>query len=403
MEHSQNIKKIVLAYSGGLDTSAMLHWLKKQYGCPVIAFVADVGQEEDFDAIQNKAVATGADEVVIANLKEEFVREFVFPAIQAHAVYEGEYLLGTALARPPIAREQARIAELMQADAVAHGATGKGNDQVRFELTYQALAPKLVTIAPWRTWQFKSRTDLIQYCKSEGIPVESTLEKPYSIDQNLMHCSYEGGVLEDPWQPPPDDLFLMTQNPHQSTEDAEEIQIEFSQGIPIKVDGKLRAPVHLLEELNTRAGRHGIGRVDIVESRFVGMKSRGVYETPGATILHKAHRALESIVLDREVLFYKDCLAPNLAQKIYYGLWFAPETQVLLKTIEETQQRVSGEVEVSLYKGTCSIRRRRSKHSLYSAEYATFEEDSVYRQSDASGFIRLQGLRLRMASDHNKK
>jgi argininosuccinate synthase len=403
MEHSQNIKKIVLAYSGGLDTSAMLHWLKKQYGCPVIAFVADVGQEEDFDAIQNKAVATGADEVVIANLKEEFVREFVFPAIQAHAVYEGEYLLGTALARPPIAREQARIAESMQADAVAHGATGKGNDQVRFELTYQALAPKLVTIAPWRTWQYKSRTDLIQYCKSEGIPVESTLEKPYSIDQNLMHCSYEGGVLEDPWQPPPDDLFLMTQNPHQSTEDAEEVQIEFFQGIPIKVDGKLLSPVHLLEELNTRAGRHGIGRVDIVESRFVGMKSRGVYETPGATILHKAHRALESIVLDREVLFYKDCLAPNLAQKIYYGLWFAPETQVLLKTIEETQQRVSGEVEVSLYKGTCSIRRRRSKHSLYSAEYATFEEDSVYRQSDASGFIRLQGLRLRMASDHNKK
>ena len=403
MEHSQNIKKIVLAYSGGLDTSAMLHWLKKQYGCPVIAFVADVGQEEDFDAIQNKAVATGADEVVIANLKEEFVREFVFPAIQAHAVYEGEYLLGTALARPPIAREQARIAESMQADAVAHGATGKGNDQVRFELTYQALAPKLVTIAPWRTWQYKSRTDLIQYCKSEGIPVESTLEKPYSIDQNLMHCSYEGGVLEDPWQPPPDDLFLMTQNPHQSTEDAEEVQIEFFQGIPIKVDGKLLSPVHLLEELNTRAGRHGIGRVDIVESRFVGMKSRGVYETPGATILHKAHRALESIVLDREVLFYKDCLAPNLAQKIYYGLWFAPETQVLLKTIEETQQRVSGEVEVSLYKGTCSIRRRRSKHSLYSAEYATFEEDSVYRQSDASGFIRLQGLRLHMASDHNKK
>ncbi len=398
MGHPQKIRKIVLAYSGGLDTSAMLHWLKQQYGCPVVAFLADVGQQEDFEAIRAKAFATGADEVVVSDLKEEFVREFVFPAVQAHAVYEGEYLLGTSLARPPIAREQARIAESMQADAVAHGATGKGNDQVRFELTYQALAPELVTIAPWRTWEYKSRTELIHYCHAEDIPVESTLEKPYSIDQNLMHCSYEGGILEDPWQPPPEDIFLTTCSPDQAPEKPEEVRIEFSEGVPVKVDGQSLSPGRLLEELNTRAGRHGVGRVDIVENRFVGMKSRGVYETPGATVLHRAHRALESLVLDREVLHFKDLLAPQLAEKIYYGLWFAPETQLLLKTVEETQQGVSGEVEMRLYKGSCSIRRRRSENSLYSAEYATFEEDSVYHQEDASGFIQLQGLRLRMAA-----
>ncbi len=399
MEHSQNIKKIVLAYSGGLDTSAMLHWLKRQYRCPVVAFVADVGQEEDFDAVRAKAIATGADEVMVSDLKEEFVREFVFPAVQAHAVYEGEYLLGTSLARPPIAREQVRVAKSVEADAVAHGSTGKGNDQVRFELTYQALAPELVTIAPWRTWQYKSRTDLINYCQAEGIPVESTVEKPYSMDQNLMHCSYEGGVLEDPWQPPPDDLFLTTCSPRQAPEDPEDIRIEFSRGVPVKVDGNSLSPAALLEALNGRASRHGVGRVDLVENRFVGMKSRGVYETPGATVLHRAHRALESLVLDREVLHIKDRLAPQLAEQIYYGLWFAPETQLLLKTVEETQHRVSGEVEVQLYKGSCSIRRRRSENSLYSAEYATFEEDSVYCQADAGGFIQLQGLRLRMAAE----
>ena len=398
MEHPK-VNKIVLAYSGGLDTSAMLHWLKQQYGCPVVAFVADVGQQDDFDAVRAKAIATGADDVVISDLREEFVREFVFPAVQAHAIYEGEYLLGTALARPSIAREQVRVAREHQADAVGHGATGKGNDQVRFELTYQALAPQLVTIAPWRSWPFKSRTDLINYCQEQGIPVDSTLERPYSIDQNLMHCSYEGGILEDPWQPPPDDLFLNTTSPEQAPATPEDLLIEFSQGIPVQLDGQSLSPAGLLEELNTRAGRHGVGRVDLVENRFVGMKSRGVYETPGATVLHKAHRALESIVLDREVQHFKDGLAPQLAEKIYYGLWFAPETRLLLKTVEETQQKVSGEVEVRLYKGSCSVRRRRSEHSLYSAEYATFEEDSVYQQSDAGGFIRLQGLRLRMAAD----
>ena len=402
MEHSK-VNKIVLAYSGGLDTSAMLHWLKQQYGCPVVAFVADVGQPEDFDAVRAKAIATGADDVVISDLKEEFVREFVFPAVQAHAIYEGEYLLGTSLARPSIAREQVRVAREHHADAVAHGATGKGNDQVRFELTYQALAPRLVTIAPWRSWSFKSRTDLINYCHEQRIPVDSTLEKPYSMDENLMHCSYEGGILEDPWQPPPDDLFLNTTSPEQAPATPEDLVIEFSRGIPVQLDGQLFSAARLLAELNTRAGRHGVGRVDLVENRFVGMKSRGVYETPGATVLHKAHRALESIVLDREVQHFKDGLAPQLAEKIYYGLWFAPETQLLLKMVEETQQKVSGEVEVRLYKGSCSVRRRRSEHSLYSAEYATFEEDSVYQQSDAGGFIRLQGLRLRMAANRAGK
>ncbi len=402
MEHSK-VNKIVLAYSGGLDTSAMLHWLKQEYGCPVVAFVADVGQPEDFEAVRTKAIATGADDVVISDLREEFVREFVFPAVQAHAIYEGEYLLGTSLARPSIAREQARVAVEHQADAVAHGATGKGNDQVRFELTYQALEPRLVTIAPWRSWSFKSRTDLINYCREQGIPVDSTLEKPYSMDENLMHCSYEGGLLEDPWEPPPDDLFLHTTSPEQAPANSEDVMIEFSRGIPVQLDGRPFSPARLLEELNTRAGRHGVGRVDLVENRFVGMKSRGVYETPGATVLHKAHRALESIVLDREVQHFKDGLAPQLAEKIYYGLWFAPETQLLLKTVEETQHKVAGEVEVRLYKGSCSVRRRRSEHSLYSAEYATFEEDSVYQQSDAGGFIRLQGLRLRMAAERAGK
>lgn len=390
------MKKIVLAYSGGLDTSVMLYWLKETYRCPVLAFVADVGQGEDLDEVQRKARQTGADEVRVSDLREEFIRSFVFPAMQAHAVYEGEYLLGTSLARPVIAREQVRVAEEWGADCVAHGATGKGNDQVRFELTYQALAPHLKILAPWRTWEFRGRTDLIRYAREKGIPVTSTVEKPYSMDSNVMHTSYEGGILEDPWQPPPPDMFLHTVAPEEAPDQPTDLVIAFQRGIPVALDGKEYGPLELVQELNRLGGAHGIGRVDLVENRMVGMKSRGVYETPGVTILHRAHRALESLTLDREVQHLKDGLVPRLAELIYYGFWYSPEMELLLQTIAASQEKVTGEVKVRLYKGNCIIRGRRSPWSLYDPSYATFEEDAVYTQSDAEGFIRLQGLRLRL-------
>jgi argininosuccinate synthase len=393
-----NVKKIVLAYSGGLDTSAMLHWLKQKYGCPILAFVADVGQGEDLQAAEQKAYKTGADEVVISDLRETFVREFVFPAVQAHALYEGEYLLGTSLARPVIAREQVRVAREWGADCVSHGATGKGNDQVRFELTYHALAPHLKILAPWRTWEFRGRNDLIAYARAHDIPVTSTLEKPYSIDQNIMHTSYEGGILEDPWSVPPEEIFLRSVSPEDAPDAVTEMVIGFEKGVPVSLDGRSAEPVQLLSELNQVGGANGIGRVDLVENRLVGMKSRGVYETPGATILHKAHRALESLTLDREVQHFKDSLIPKIAELIYYGFWFSPEMKLLLGVIAESQRRVTGEVKVSLYKGNCTIRGRRSPFSLYDPSYATFEEDQVYSQADAEGFIRLQGLRLKIAS-----
>lgn len=392
------VRKIVLAYSGGLDTSVMLHWLKATYACPILAYVADVGQGEDFEEIAAKAQQTGADEVVISDLKESFVREFVFPSVQAHALYEGEYLMGTSLARPVIAREQARLAREWGADAVAHGATGKGNDQVRFELTYQALAPELKILAPWRTWEFQGRSDLIRYAQDNGISVASTEEKPYSIDQNLMHTSYEGGILEDPWQPPPEQIFLRTVSPQAAPDSPEEVIIEFAEGIPVRLNARSLGPVELLERLNQLGGSHGIGRVDLVENRFVGMKSRGVYETPGVTVLHKAHRALESLTLDREVQHLKDQLVPRIAELIYYGFWFAPEMEMLLKLVQESQKHVTGEVKVRLYKGNCVLVGRRSPYSLYDPAYATFEADQVYTQADAEGFIRLQGLRLKIAS-----
>jgi argininosuccinate synthase len=399
MEQSgRSVKKIVLAYSGGLDTSAMLHWLKATYGCPVIAFVADVGQGEDLAEVEKKAFQTGADQVVISDLRETFVREFVFPAVQAHALYEGEYLLGTSLARPVIAREQVKVALENDADCVSHGATGKGNDQVRFELTYQALAPQLKILAPWRYWDFRGRTDLIRYARENDIPVTSTVEKPYSIDQNLMHTSYEGGILEDPWQAPPPYIFLRSVAPQSAPDVVSEITLKFSQGVPVELNGKALNPIAMLEELNRLGGQNGVGRVDLVENRMVGMKSRGVYETPGATILHKAHRALESLTLDREVAHFKDTLVPRIAELIYYGFWFAPEMKLMLNLIAQSQQQVSGEVRVELYKGNCSIAGRRSDLSLYDPSYATFEEDAVYTQADAEGFIRLQGLRLRIAS-----
>ena len=398
MARGSEVKKIVLAYSGGLDTSVMLHWLKQKYGCPILAFVADVGQGEDLPSIEKKAYQTGADKVVISDLREEFVREFCFPAMQAHALYEGEYLMGTSLARPAIAREQVKVAADWGADAVAHGSTGKGNDQIRFELTFQALAPELKIIAPWRSWEFRGRSDLISYAQSWGIPVTSTQEKPYSIDQNIMHTSYEGGILEDPWEPPPEDIFLLSVAPQQAPDASTEMVIDFEAGIPVKVNGKAMGPVEILQELNRVAGANGVGRVDLVENRMVGMKSRGVYETPGMTVLHKTHRALESLTLDREVQHLKDDLAPRIAELIYYGFWFAPEMQLLLQLIQNSQNRVTGKVKIQLYKGNCVVQGRSSPFNLYDPAYATFEADEVYSQADAQGFIQLQGLRLRVAA-----
>ena len=395
---SSGVKKIVLAYSGGLDTSVMLDWLSQRHGCPIVAFVADVGQGEDLQEIEQKAYRTGAQEVVIADVRETFVRDFVFPAIQAHALYEGEYLLGTSLARPVIARAQVEVARQVGADCVAHGATGKGNDQVRFELTYQALEPGLKILAPWRSWEFQGRSDLIQYAQDRGIEITSTQEKPYSIDQNLMHTSYEGGILEDPWQGPPEEIFLRTVNPKVAPSDPVELVIGFEKGVPVSLDQQKLEPIALLETLNQLAGQHGVGRVDLVENRMVGMKSRGVYETPGATVLHKAHRALESITLDREVQRFKDELVPRISELIYYGFWFAPEMELLLGLIQQSQQPVTGEVKVELYRGNCTVKGRRAPRSLYDPDYATFEQDTVYSQADAEGFIRLQGLRLRLGA-----
>ena len=398
MARDSEVKKIVLAYSGGLDTSVMLHWLKEKYGCPILAFVADVGQGEDLPSIEKKAYETGADKVVISDLREEFVREFCFPAMQAHALYEGEYLMGTSLARPAIAREQAKVAADWGADAVAHGSTGKGNDQIRFELTFQALAPELKIIAPWRSWEFRGRMDLINYAQTWGIPITSTQEKPYSIDQNIMHTSYEGGILEDPWEAPPEDIFLLSVAPQQAPDTPTEMVIEFEAGIPVKVNDKAMGPVEILQELNRVAGANGVGRVDLVENRMVGMKSRGVYETPGMTVLHKTHRALESLTLDREVQHLKDELAPRIAELIYYGFWFAPEMELLLQLVQNSQTRVTGKVRIQLYKGNCVIQGRSSPFNLYDPAYATFEADEVYSQADAQGFIQLQGLRLRVAA-----
>ena len=398
MARGSEVKKIVLAYSGGLDTSVMLHWLKEKYGCPILAFVADVGQGEDLPSIEKKAYATGADKVVISDLREEFVREFCFPAMQAHALYEGEYLMGTSLARPAIAREQVKVAADWGADAVAHGSTGKGNDQIRFELTFQALAPELKIIAPWRSWEFRGRSDLISYAQTWGIPITSTQEKPYSIDQNIMHTSYEGGILEDPWEAPPEDIFLLSVAPQQAPDAPTEMVIDFESGIPVKVNDKAMGPVEILQELNRVAGANGVGRVDLVENRMVGMKSRGVYETPGMTVLHKTHRALESLTLDREVQHLKDDLAPRIAELIYYGFWFAPEMELLLQLIQNSQTRVTGKVRIQLYKGNCVVQGRSSPFNLYDPAYATFEADEVYSQADAQGFIQLQGLRLRVAA-----
>jgi argininosuccinate synthase len=392
----KKIKKIVLAYSGGLDTSVMLHWLKERYACEVVCYCADVGQGEEMDGLEAKALKTGASKLFIEDLRQEFVREYVWTAVKANAVYEGVYLLGTSLARPVIAKRQIEIARREGADAVAHGSTGKGNDQVRFELTYYALQPDIKVIAPWRDWDFKGRTDLIAYAQEHQIPITATAEKPYSTDRNLMHISYEGGILEDPWAEPPENIFLLTRSPESARTESEYLELSFEKGEPVAVNGQEMDPVTLLDTLNKLGGAHGIGRVDLVENRFVGMKSRGVYETPGVTILQAAHRALESITLDREVMHLRDSLGVKIAESIYYGFWFAPEFDLIRKLIDETQQTVSGDVRLKLYRGNAIVVGRRSPLSLYSEKLATFEADSVYNQRDAEGFIKLNALRLRM-------
>ncbi len=392
----KNSNKVVLAYSGGLDTTVMLHWLKHQKGYDVVTFTADVGQAEELDGLEKKAKFLGASRSYILDLREEFVRDYVFLAIQANALYEGYYLLGTSLARPVIAKHQLEVARKEGAACVAHGATGKGNDQVRFELTFYALSPEIQIIAPWRDWEMKSRSDLIAYCKKHSLPVTATLEKPYSTDRNLMHCSHEGGILEDPWAEAPEDIYIQTANPVTAPERPETVLISFEKGIPVAINNRPLGPVALLEEANKLGGVHGVGRVDLVENRFVGMKSRGVYETPGATLLWHAHRALESITLDREIQHWKEELSLKFAEWTYYGFWFSPEMRLLQKTIRESQENVTGEVKLRLYKGSCTVLGRRSPQSLYSQELATFEKDDVYRQKDAEGFIRLQATRLRV-------
>ena len=390
------IKKIVLAYSGGLDTSVMLHWLRERYGCEVVCFCANVGQGEELDGLDAKARATGASKLYVEDLRREFVEDYVWTAVKANAIYEGVYLLGTALARPLIARRQIEIARLEGADAVAHGATGKGNDQVRFELTYYALEPEIKVVAPWREWELRGRRDLIAYAEQHRIPVTATHARPFSTDRNLMHVSYEGGALEDPWVEPPASIFQMTKAPEEAKPESEYLVVSFEQGYPVRVDGERMNGVALLEHLNRMGGEHGIGRVDLVENRFVGMKSRGVYETPGVTLLHVAHRALESITLDREVLRLRDSLGVQFAECVYYGFWFAPEFELMRKLIDETQERVTGDVRLKLFRGNAIVVGRRSPHSLYNEKVATFDADDVYNQHDAEGFIKLNALRLRL-------
>ena len=394
----KNPKKIVLAYSGGLDTSVILHWLRDNYDSEIITFTADLGQDEDLEKVRHKAQRLGVKHIFIDDLKEQFVRDFVFPMFRANALYEGKYLLGTSIARPLIAKRQIEIANELGAEAVSHGATGKGNDQVRFELGYYALKPDVYVIAPWRLWDLNSRTKLIAYAKSRQIeiPMGKNEEPPYSMDANLLHISYEGKVLEDPWQQYPQDMFRLTVSPQDAPDKEEIIEIEFKNGDAVAVNGQKLPPASLLERLNKLGGKHGIGRLDLVESRYVGMKSRGVYETPGGTILLEAHRAIESITVDGQSIFFKDKIMPEYAKLIYNGYWFSPEREMLQKAIDETQKNVSGLVRLSLYKGLASVIGRKSNNSLYKQDIVTFEEDAVYNQKDAEGFIKLNALRLRL-------
>jgi argininosuccinate synthase len=393
------IKKIVLAYSGGLDTSVIIKWLKEKYGCEIIAFAADVGQGQELDPVREKALATGASKVYIEDLREEFVADFVFPMLRANAFYEHDYLLGTSIARPLIAKEQIRIANLEGADGVSHGSTGKGNDQVRFELAYHTLNPEIIIIAPWREWDLNSRSALIDYAVAHGIPVPVTKAKPYSMDRNMFHISYEGGVLEDPWTSPDEDMFMLSVSPEKAPDKATVIEIQYEAGNPVAVNGEKMSPATLLERLNQYGGENGVGRIDIVENRFVGMKSRGIYETPGGTILHQAHRAIESITLDREVTFLRDSLIPSYARMIYNGFWYSPERELLQQTMDQMQMHVTGEVRLKLYKGNCIVLGRKAEKSLYNQNIASFEESHGYSQNDADGFIKLNALRLKLYAE----
>jgi argininosuccinate synthase len=393
------IKKIVLAYSGGLDTSVIIKWLKEKYDCEIIAFAADVGQGQELDPVREKALATGASKVYIEDLREEFVSDFVFPMLRANAFYEHDYLLGTSIARPLIAKEQIRIANMEGADGVSHGSTGKGNDQVRFELAYHTLNPEIIIVAPWREWDLNSRSALIDYAVAHGIPVPVTKDKPYSMDRNMFHISYEGGVLEDPWSGPDEDMFMLSVSPEKAPDKATIIEIQYEAGNPVAINGEKMSPAKLLERLNQYGGENGVGRIDIVENRFVGMKSRGIYETPGGTILHQAHRAIESITLDREVTFLRDSLIPAYARMIYNGFWYSPERELIQQTVDQMQTHVTGEVRLKLYKGNVIVLGRKAEKSLYNQNIASFEESHGYSQNDADGFIKLNALRLKLYAE----
>ena len=395
----KDVKKIVLAYSGGLDTSVILKWLQETYQADVVAYIADLGQGEEMEPARQKAVRTGACAVYVDDVREEFVRDFVFPAMRANAIYEGYYLLGTSVARPLIAKGQIGVYRKEKADAVSHGATGKGNDQVRFELTYYAHEPNIRVIAPWRepSWTLTSRTKMMEYARQHGIPVPTTASKPYSSDRNLLHISFEGGILEDSWAEPPEDMFVMSVDPKKAPDKPTYVEIDFEEGTPVAVDGERLSPANLLAKLNALGGANGVGRVDMVENRFVGMKSRGVYETPGGTILYKAHRAVESITMDREVMLARDLASPKIAQLIYNGFWYSPEMDLMMDFIRKTQENVTGTARIRLYKGNCDVVGRRAPRSLYDEKISTFEEDAgAYQQADAGAFIKLNALRLRV-------
>jgi argininosuccinate synthase len=393
------IKKIVLAYSGGLDTSIILKWLKNEYGCKVVAFSADLGQGDELAPVREKALATGADKVYIDDLREEFVRDFVFPMFRANAIYEGHYLLGTSIARPLIAKRQMEIAAKEKCDAVSHGATGKGNDQVRFELAYYHFDPAIKVIAPWRTWDLNSRQALIDYAKKNDIPIPTIKKRPWSSDRNLLHISFEGGILEDTWAEAPEEMYVLTRPPEKAPDKAQYVEIEFKNGNAVAVDGKKMTPAKLLAHLNEIGGVHGVGRVDLLENRSVGMKSRGVYETPGGTILREAHSAVEQITMDREVMRIRDSLIPEYAKQIYAGYWFSPERQMLQTLIDDSQKCVNGVARVKLYKGLCrTVGRKSESDSLFNLDFATFEKDQVFNQADAEGFIKINSLRLRIRS-----
>ena len=402
---NKNIKKIVLAYSGGLDTTVILHWLKKEYDAEVIAFTADIGQDHDADLVKQRANSIGASKVIIEDLKEDFTLDYIFPMFKANTLYEGEYLLGTSIARPLISKRLVEIAEQEGADAIAHGATGKGNDQIRFEIGSYSLNPNIQVIAPWRTWEFTSRADLVQYCKEHQISIDAGPEEPlYSTDENLLHTSYEGEILEDPSIPAPEEIWKRTASLESAPDKPEVIEISFTKGLATAIDGKAYSPAEILTNLNEIAGRHGIGRLDLVENRFTGMKSRGCYETPGGTLLLKAHRAMESITLDSNAGHLKDELMPKYAKLIYDGFWWSPEREALQALIDTTQEFVTGSVQLSLYKGNASIQSRSSEYSLYDSKIVTFEDDeNAYDQADASGFIKINSLRLKQVAKRKRK